>query len=164
MRPKMPSAITDVGNVLRLAGITHTAVIWHDNNDGFVDAEAVGRLGPTEPGSNTWANKALVGEQGIIPTSVSFLTTKNYGWLEYYPAQGVSATRRMRVAAGTPIDLIIAVDFMTDLIRVDLFEAELNAPKIPYTRKGAAQIDAVLRGALNRAADDPYNIVQGDTM
>jgi hypothetical protein len=158
------AATTDVGNVLRLAGIARTIVIWHDDDDEFVDAAAVGRLLPTEPGSNTWANKGLASVTGIVPTSVANLTTKNYGWIERYDAEGISATRRMRVAVGTPIDLIIARDFMVDLIRVDQATLELNSPKVPYTRRGAAQIDAVLRGSLERCANDPYNIVDGETI
>ncbi len=158
------SSTTDVGNTLRLLAYARTAVIWHGTDDEFADAALVGRMATVDPGSATWANKELVGVPGIIPDSVTFLTNKNYTWLESYPSKGVSATRRARVADGTPIDIIIAADFARDLYQSRLFDLELSVDKIPYTRKGRGMIVGTVEAATAELASDRYEIANPDTV
>lgn len=155
---------TDIGNVLRLLGLARTAVFWHDDLDDFVEAAAIGRLITLNPGSATWANKEVRLVGGIVPTSVANLTTKNYTWLELYPSKDVSATRRGRVADGTPIDLIIALDFARDLLQTRIFNMELANDKIGYDEEGAAVIDGVMRGGLEELASDQYKIANASTI
>lgn len=149
---------TDVGNQLRLLAYARTAVIWHDDDDEFADAMVLGQLASSTPGSITWANKQGSGVVGIVPTDTTQLTTKNYTWLEYYPSKSLSATRRARVADGTPIDLIIAVDFARDLYQSRLFGLELSAPKLPYTAKGRQMIEGTIDAATELLASDEYKI------
>lgn len=157
------SATTDVASVLQDFGYTRTLYLNHDNDDAFLDAATVGRLAPTAPGSATWANKELIGVVGRIPTSEAFLVAKNAGWYESFEAANTALTQHMRVSSGTPADLIIAADFLQNLVQIRYVEGLRNADKIPY-RGGEGILGAILQGALDEAAADPYKIIDPDSI
>lgn len=157
------SATDDVASVLQDNDYDRTLYLWHDNDDAFLDAAVVGRLAPTAPGAATWANKELTGVVGIEPDDESFLVAKNAGWYESFEAAGTAMTQHMRTASGIPADLIVARDFLQNLVQIRYVEGLRNADRIPY-RGGEAQLGAIMQGALDEAASDPYNIVLEDSI
>lgn len=148
------ASTADIGSVLGPTGLNldRTAVIWHDNDDQFVDAALVGALAPTDPGSETWANVPLSSVTGIIPTSETNLADKNYTWLESFVAANFSMTQGGAVASGQWIDLIRGRDWLHNLIQIRLVQALRDNPKLPYTDTGGEAIGAIIRGALEEAA------------
>jgi hypothetical protein len=149
------NATTDPGSLLGPTGLNldRTAVIWHDNDDQFVDAALVGALAGTTPGSETWANVPLSSVTGIVPTSETNLDNKNYTWLESFTAAGFSMTQGGACASGQWIDLIRLADYTRNLIQIRVVTALRDNPKLPYTDAGAAILAGIIEGALGEVAD-----------
>lgn len=143
----------DLASVLGPLGLnlSRTALVWHDNDDQFVDFALVGLQASKQPGSSTYANKPLVSVTGIVPTSDTTLDAKHYTWLESFPAQGAAMTMGGYVCSGLFIDLVILRDWLDNLIQVRFFEALRANEKIGY-QSGAPVLRAVLNGALLTAA------------
>lgn len=157
-------ALTDVMSRLTALGYVRTALVWNDDIDEMVAEALAGRVLPTKPGSNSWANQVLAGVSGFIPTSEPRLRAKRYTWLESFVAANFSMSQGARTAAGYPIDLILGRDWLRNLIQVREAELLRNSPKVPYTRDGAYAAADVLRGALLEAAAAPYNFIDVDTI
>ncbi len=159
----------DIGSVLGATGLNlfRTALWWSSNDDQFVDAAAVGKMFPSAPGSETWANQSLSGVVGIslqagTLTSESTLANKRYNWLETFQAAGFSMTQGGWMVNGTFTDLIRGRDWLKNLMQTRLVQALRDAPKVPYTDQGAAVIDATMRAVLEEAAD--VGLVVRDTI
>lgn len=143
---------TDIGSELGAQSLLRTALVWDDDDNDFVDAAWVGLMAPTQPGSASWHAKTLAGVTGIVPTGESFLETKNYNWLERFPAGGFTMTRHGKAIGGQFVDIVVGRDFMHNLIQTRLVELQRSVPKIPYDNRGAAMIKACVRGALLECA------------
>lgn len=158
------ASLTDIASVLTALNLARTAIVWHDDADDFVDAALAGRVLPTKPGSNTWANQVLRGVGSILPTDEGRLRSKRYTWNELFRAANFSMSQGGRTVGGYPLDLIIGRDWLKNLIQVREAELLRNSPKIPYTREGAQAVGAVLRTALLEASAAPYNFLDADTI
>jgi hypothetical protein len=157
------SGTTDIGALLHDLGYTRTSVVAHGNDDEFVDAALVGTNLSAAPGSRSWSNKELTGVVGTVYADTTNLTAKNYTYLERFPAATVSLSRWARVAYGTPIDLIIARDFVRNLIRIRGLEL-LRDNDLGYDEEGRDTLELWLLGVLATCANDPYRILDPDTI
>lgn len=124
-------------------------------------AAYLGRMLPTEPGSNSWANKRL---SGVTPASMSGTQRTNLfnkGVNLFSNITGVRAMRYGTMATGEYIDIIHGMDWLTQRIREDVFRLFINTPKVPYTDPGIAEIENVLRARLRIAQD--VGVIAPDT-
>lgn len=149
---------TDIGQILEDLGYTRTSVVAHDDDDVFADSGLVGRCISAAPGSISWANKTVTGVVGRVLSSTTNLDAKNYTWIERFAAADFSMSRNATVAFGHPIDLIIARDFLRNLIQIRGLQF-LRDADIPYDEIGRDALEGFLKGVLTEAARDPYNIV-----
>lgn len=153
------ASLTDIGSDLTAAGATRVAAIWHNNDDQWVDAALAGSVGPRAWGSAAYFDKVLALVTGIIPTNAARLESKRYTHLESFVAAGVSSTVGGRMLDGTWIDLRIGADALRNMMQIDLHQAKLNNPKIPYTEEGADTVRSVVRTSLLKAASAPHNFI-----
>lgn len=149
------ASTTDIASRLGPLGLNYsrTSLWYSDNDDQFVDFAIVGKMAPADPGSETWANQSLASVTGIVPTSEAALVAKNVNWLESFTAANFSMTQEGKVSSGTFIDLIRGRDWLNNLLQIRLVQALRDAPKIPYSDTGGETIAAIIRGALEDAAD-----------
>jgi len=137
--------------------------ITYDNIEILVPGETVvnvaspaaylGRMLPTDPGSNSWAHKQLA---GVTPAALSAnqrtnLFAKNVNL--FSNVTGIRAMRYGTVATGEYIDIIHGIDWLVQRIREDYFRLFVNSPKVPYTDQGIAAIENALRSRLRVAQD-----------
>lgn len=107
-----------------------------------------------DPGSATWAFKALAGfgadtwndtQQGVIDTT-------NHGNF-YVTLLGLSRTRPGKCFGGQWIDVVIGLAWLVSTIEERFYGVLASVDKIPYTDAGAQQIVNELRGVLKEAED-----------
>lgn len=158
------SATDDVVSVLQAESLVRTAVVYSSNIDQWVDSAWLGELLPTDPGSNNWAFQTLASVTGetVTTTEEQNLLAKNACWLERFEALDVSTTREGITPGGQYIDVIRGRDWLKANMRIDIFEALRQNPKIPYTDEGGEILGAVVRSRLEQAAD--FGLVERDTI
>jgi len=140
-----------------------TASMFHQTADTtFPECAFVGKGGPYEPGTITWANKQLAGVAfGINPTSLNVLSATELNNLQARNANvvirtgGIPITREGRVVGGGSglgewIDVIRSRDLLIARIREAYQNKLINAPKVSYTDNGIAEMRGVLTTTLNR--------------
>lgn len=146
------TSTTDVFSVAQARGYDRTWGVSNGNDDQFIDAALAGKLLPTTPGSQTWANQELNSVEGEVFEDTSNLDGKNANWLELFRAPPFSMTRYGRVASGQFIDLIRGRDFAVNLIQTRVADLLRTSPKVAYTDQGIATVGEVIRGALRELA------------
>jgi len=144
---------TDIGSELKALGYVRTGVVYNDTDTEYVDAALLGKMLPSDPGSETWANQTLVGVTGLVPTSSTNLDAKNYIWLESFEGGSFSMTREGKAIGGTYLDLVRGRDWLHNLMKVRLLQLLRDAPKVPYTTTGGQQVGGVIESALQEASD-----------
>lgn len=150
------TSTTDIAYVLSAANYDRTILMYHDkSNSQFAGAAWAGNGLPNDPGSITWAFKELSGVtlMAVNETRVSTLRAKN---CNFYAARGVEFTQDGKVASGEWIDVIRTIDWTEARIQEGIIRALSNSKKIPFTDKGATQVqnevEAVLREGVNNDA------------
>lgn len=150
----LTNATDDLASTLQAAEYDRTAVIYHGSADTqFADAAWLGDCLPRDPGSQTWMFKTLNG----ITYDTLTASEKDYvlgkGANTYQRIAGVNITQQGTMAGGEYIDVIRGIDWLTARIKERIFTRLINAPKIPYTNKGIAIIEAQVREQLDIAVD-----------
>jgi hypothetical protein len=150
------SVSDDIASTLSTASYDRTAVIYHYKaNLQYADAAWLGLGLPYDPGSITWAFKELAGvdTMQLNPTRVTTLRSKS---CNFYAATGEDFTQDGKVASGEWIDVIRTIDWTEARIQEGVVAALKNAKKIPFTDKGATQVqnrvEAVLREGVGNDA------------
>jgi hypothetical protein len=158
------ASLTDIASELNARGLTRVAMMWHSNDDEWLDAALAGGVGPLPWGSATYVHKLASLVTGIVATNTSRLTSKRYTWLARYIAAGVSRSRGGRMIDGTPIDLRIGADALRNKMQIAAFEALGGAPKISYTDDDADIIKSVVRSELLNASGEPHRFIERSTI
>lgn len=149
------NATTDVLSIMQDEALIRSAVVYNTNDDQFIDGAWLGRLLPTDVGSNNWAYKQLrsvVGDE-IDTTEELNLIAKNGNWYELFSALGNSSTRQGITPGGQYIDIIRGRDWLDANLQIDIYDAQRANEKIAYTNEGLQILGAVVRGRLEDAAD-----------
>lgn len=155
------TSTTDVAYILAAANYDRTILMYHDRaNQQYPEAAWAGKGLPNDPGSLTWAFKTLSGitVMSLNETRVTALRGKD---TNFYAARGVTFTQDGKVVSGEWIDVIRTIDWTEARIQEGIIRALSNSKKIPFTDKGATQIqnevEAVLREGVNNDAfsNDP---------
>lgn len=161
----IPTASSDdVMTTLKGLDYKRTALIYtEDKTDGKEAAWLGGQL-PQVPGSSTWKFKQLTGttpddftsSQRVILIGTPGSNGKNANIYEI--VGGVPITEEGWMAGGQFIDITVGLDWLESRMQTNIYAVLVNAPKIPYTDRGAAIIEnevrkTLLEGAANGLID-----------
>lgn len=147
---------TDLLSVLKNTRYFRTASIYHTNAaTEYPDAAWAGRISTLQPGSETWALKALASITPSTLTSSQRATIYGKGGntFEYINDEialigvGIQGNGG-RVAAGEWIDVIRFRDWMENYIQINMVQMMINRPKVPYTDSGIQLVVANLSRSL----------------
>lgn len=149
------TSVENIGTALGPVGLNlnRTSLWWSDNDDQFVDFAIVGKMAPSDPGSETWNAQSLRSVVGITPTSETQLQAKRTNWLEAFTAANFAMTQGGYVSSGQWLDLIRGRDWLYNKLQIALVQALRDNPKLPYTDEGGEAIGAVIQGVLEDAAE-----------
>jgi hypothetical protein len=133
-------------NYFRTVGAYHSTAATE-----YADAAWVGRVSPTQPGSETWALKRLasVASDNISKTQQTTIWGKGGNTFERYSDQ-FSLTNPGKVEAGEWIDVIRFRDWLKDYIQTSMVQLMVNRDKIPYTDAGIQLLATNLRASLRQ--------------
>jgi hypothetical protein len=153
------ASTTDLASILKGKSYKRTGLIYSvlSYNLG-IDAAWMGGQLPATPGSNNWAFKTLVGispdtftasqQTILIGVPVSQLPGKNVNI--YQTVGGVNVTEMGTMAGGQYIDITIGIDWLEATIQNNIYEAFVQASKIPYTDKGTTVLMSAVQAALDQ--------------
>lgn len=133
-------------------GLTGALVIWHPDDDEFVDFGIVGKIcGAGLPGDVGWVHQSVASVNGVSAptlTSTDNLITKHYSFLEEYtaPVPPTSSFRGGRMLDGSPVDIYQLVQDLNLRIQIRGYQALRNT-NTPYNG-GEPTAEAAVRGAL----------------
>lgn len=141
---------TDVFSKLQALGYQRTFGLYSATaNTEYPECAWVGYQLQEQPGSNTWAYKALSGAtvSKLSDTEAKNIQTK--AGSTYETVGGLNSTIGAKMFGGEWIDVIIFVDWLEQRMKERLWSRMVNSKKIPYTSAGAAIIEAEIRAQLN---------------
>lgn len=144
------TSATDTFSKLKALGYQRTFGIYSATADSeYPECSWVGYQLQEQPGSNTWAYKALAGAtvSSLSPTESTNVLNKNGS--TYETVGGLNSTIGAKMFGGEWIDVIIFVDWLEQRMKERLWNRMANSKKIPYTAAGAAIIEAEIRAQLN---------------
>jgi hypothetical protein len=146
------SSITDVMYVLKAAGYARTmqAIYTPGLYTEWHAAAWAGECLPLDPGSETWAHKALSGVSvyNLTDTQRSALDGKNGNY--YISAGGLALTYPGKTASGEWFDVTRFVDWLQARLRERLIGLLANNSKVPFTDAGIALVVAEIRAQLQQ--------------
>lgn len=143
---------TDLISQLKTANYFRTVVAYHaEAATEYADAAWVGRVSPTQPGAETWANMRLASVTGdnISKTAQLTVFSKGGNTFEVYQPQ-LALTRPGKTAAGEWIDVIRFRDWLKDYIQTSMVQLMVNRDKVPYTDGGIQLLATNLRSSLRQ--------------
>lgn len=127
-----------------------------DSANKYIDIAWASRLLPTEPGSANWAYNDLIGVVADNLKSAESSSVFANNGNTYEIKAGINTTRFGTVASGEFIDVIRGSDWVKARIQERIFLELSNLDKIPYTNKGAAIVENLIREVLNLGADNGF--------
>lgn len=148
-----PGDDTDVGSVLLSNRYSRTALIYHsDAATEYPEVTWGGSILPFNPGSVTWAFKALPGIPGETFTAGAISALEAKRVTRYEAVGGLPVTVGGYTSdSGAFVDVIRGLDWLRQRMAEDLFNRLANVPKVPYTNAGIASIEEIVRNRLQIA-------------
>jgi hypothetical protein len=141
---------TDVFSKLKALAYQRTFGLFSATADAeFPECAWVGYQLQEQPGSNTWAYKALSGATVSVLSDTESTNVHNKNASTYESVGGLNSTIGAKMFGGEWIDVIIFVDWLEARMKERLWSRMVNSKKIPFTAAGAAIIEAEIRGQLN---------------
>jgi hypothetical protein len=160
------SSTGDVLSQLKALSYTRTALMYTPEDTEGKEAAWVGGQLPQTPGSNNWAYKTLLGcttdvlsdnaRSIIIGTPVAGILGKNGN--VYTTIGGQNITQMGIMVGGQYIDITIGIDWLESTLQSNIYQALVDAAKIPYTDDGTniliqAVNSAIQEGVTNGLID-----------
>uniref|UniRef100_A0AAU6VXU9 Tail sheath protein n=2 Tax=unclassified bacterial viruses TaxID=12333 RepID=A0AAU6VXU9_9VIRU len=144
------TSTTDVFSQLEALGYQRTFGLYSATADTqYPECAWVGYQLQEQPGSNTWAYKALSGVTVSTLSETESQNIQNKSASTYENVGGLNSTIGAKMFGGEWIDVIIFVDWLEQRMKERLWSRMVNSKKIPYTAAGAAIIEAEIRAQLN---------------
>lgn len=141
---------TDVFSQLQALGYQRTFGLYSATaNSQFPECAWVGYQLQEQPGSNTWAYKALTGVTVSVLSDTESTNILTKAGSTYETVGGLNSTIGAKMFGGEWIDVMIFVDWLEQRMKERLWSRMVNSKKIPYTAAGAAIIEAEIRAQLN---------------
>ena len=153
---KSASSDIDVASSLKSKSYRHASVLYHSTDSEKADFAWLSKTLAADPDNQTtiWAYKILAGitKGSLTSTERDAVLAKNanlYG--DFY---GNGATFGGRAADGTPLDVVVTLDWTQSRISEDLAQLQSNLAnrntKIPFTDIGITQVEDTVRAVLLR--------------
>ncbi|ATN92775.1 putative structural protein [Pseudomonas phage PPSC2] len=140
----------DTFSKLKALGYQRTFGIYSEKADTeFPEAAWVGYQLQEQPGSNTWAYKALSGVTVAPLSDTESTNVHSKSASTYETVGGLNSTIGAKMFGGEWIDVMIFVDWLEQRMKERLWSRMANSKKIPYTSAGTAIIEAEIRAQLN---------------
>lgn len=141
----------DALDALHTLSYTRTSGWYHPSPANMLAAAEAGACLPLAPGSETWMFKTLAGVEpvALTPTHRTNITAKKAN--SYQNTSGLNITFNGYTADGRYIDSRRGLDSYTDDLSKSIFECLSQVKKVPFTDKGIALVENVMRGATERA-------------
>lgn len=161
------TATNDLFSQLQDLGYQRTFGMYSATADTeFPECAWIGFQLQEQPGSNTWAYKALAGVtvSKLSDTESTNIKAKNGNTYESVGGQSVTVGGKM--FGGEFIDIMVFVDWLEARMTERLWFRMANSKKIPYTAAGATIIESEIRAQLNDGirvgglADSPSPVVR----
>lgn len=144
------TSTTDIFSQLEALGYQRTFGLYSATADTeFPECAWVGYQLQEQPGSNTWAYKALSGATVSKLSDTESQNVQGKAGSTYENVGGLNSTIGAKMFGGEWIDVIIFVDWLEQRMKERLWSRMVNSKKIPYTAAGAAIIEAEIRAQLN---------------
>lgn len=143
---------TDTLTQLHTAAFSRTAGAYHHRPATFFSAAWAGRVGPVDPGGDTWALKQLVGVG--MPSKLS---TTNRVNLRARKANfittgfGKNLTFDGTTADGDFIDVTRGLDWLNDNLTISVGGVLTEVDKVPYSNPGVTVVVNQVKASLDRA-------------
>lgn len=144
---------TTVAATLHSSSYFRTALIYHGKTAAYADAAWAGAVLPLDPGSETWAFKTLTGPAFSVLTATQRANAIAKFCNVYERDNGVSITSNGKVSGNEWIDVIRFRDWLATNMAADVFQALVNAAKIPMTDAGIAVIQGIVKARLQLGVD-----------
>ena len=157
------SSTSDLASVLKGHGYTRTFLMYSPTTyANGIEAGLVGGQLPQTPGTSTWKFKQcgsitpdsftstsrlrLIGNQGDF--------TSSKGVNIYETVGSVPITEEGWMCGGQYIDITVGIDWLRANMQNGIFTLLATLPKVPYTNKGIAAVEAVVKQWLKLASDE----------
>lgn len=158
---------TDVMSDLQDSTYDHTGGIFaqYDTHD-YRDAAWLGLMLPRQPGSATWAHKALNGIHVDNLTSGESAAIEAKNGTTYTEIAQVGDTYQGMVASGEFFDIIHGQLYLESQLQIRVFGTIISAPKLPYTQEGLEALGGAMTAVLSEnvatgfIAEDPPFVVE----
>ena len=158
---------TDLFSQLEALGYQRTFGVFSATADTeFPECAWIGFQLQEQPGSNTWAYKALAGVTVSKLSDTEATNIKAKSGNTYESVGGQSVTVGGKMFGGEWIDVMVFVDWLEARMTERLWFRMANSKKIPYTAAGATIIESEIRAQLNDGirvgglADSPSPVVR----
>lgn len=123
-------------------------------NEQSKEASWFGRMIPTTPGSNTWANKNL-NATSTAEYTTSEITTLQANNVNYYVSLGGRGNTLNGVTlSGEYIDVIVGLDWLEFFMQSNVLAVFQTNPKVPYTNQGINLIENAIRASMDQAVEN----------
>lgn len=145
-----PSDTDDLGSQLAALNYARTVPFYLANEtNGLQSCGFTAKNLPSDPGSETWAHKTIVGiaADDLLSGQETALENKKVNY--YVTIGGLDATLWGTVPDGDYIDVIRFVDWLHARMGERIWGAFYNVKKIPFTDVGIAAIESLVRAQLD---------------
>lgn len=146
----LTSATTDLGSTLAALGYARSALVYHEDAGGAIEAAWTGKVLPLDPGSETWKFKTLVGVAASKLTPNEENNLKNKSVNRYQTVAGVDIMAEGVTTSGEFIDVTRFLDWLQADMEEHVFAALAKLPKVAYTNAGISIVDSEVRASLQR--------------
>lgn len=159
------TAGTDIGTTLKNLSYDHVVGIYSADADNFPDFALLGGEIAKDPGSSSWKFKTLVGITPDVLSDTVITNLKAHNLNYYETVGGVNQISSEGITAeGEYADIMFGTLWLQTTLGEDVFAFLSAQDKVPYTDRGFAGVETVVKSRLNVAADAPYNLLQKDTI
>lgn len=152
------SSTTDLLSILKGKNYNRTFLVFSPASAAAgIEAAWMGGQLPQVPGSNNWAYKTLTGITAdvlsdnqrtiVVGTPVAGIAGKNGN--VYTTVGGQDITQMGQMVSGQFIDITIGADWLESTIQTNIYQALVNASKIPYTNAGTSVLISAVKAALD---------------
>lgn len=147
------SAADDIASVLQAAEYARISLLYSTDEANYPDAALLGKMLPKEPGTATYALKALAGitKDELTDTEIAYAKAKGANY--YIELGGTGITQNGNMAEGEWIDVIVGIDWIQARAQENIFALLVTVDKVPFTNAGIDQIVNQLRQILTQAVE-----------
>lgn len=162
------TASADANIINQTAAVDTTSIAYYCASNSYVrsavmynalaataypDAGWLGKCLPKDAGSITWAFKTIAGATVDTLTATQRINAMAKHANVYETVGGVAITQMGTTGGNEFIDITHGIDWLRATMQEDIYSRLVNQDKIPYTDKGIASIEALVRKALESGID-----------